>query len=94
MAPSFLEMIHHAWITPGIHPRIQRKIFIQTSAWHPVLKKTAMGGMNIARKYRASSLGDDTREVMFFLGVVCWKSVVLWRGGGLLRHIFSCSDDI
>jgi hypothetical protein len=62
--------------------------------WFALDQRADSAKTYIARKYRASSLGDDTREVMFFLGVVCWKSVVLWRGGGLLRHIFSCSDDI
>jgi len=48
---SYLEMIYHAWMTPGIHPRIHRRMFIQRSAEHPRLRATGTGGMNMARKY-------------------------------------------
>jgi hypothetical protein len=37
-------------ITPGIHPNMVSRMLMRKSAPHPVLKKTARGGRNIARK--------------------------------------------
>jgi hypothetical protein len=37
-------------MTPGIQPRIERRMLIKKSALQPVLKKTARGGRKMARK--------------------------------------------
>jgi hypothetical protein len=37
-------------ITPGIQPKMERRMLIRKSALHPLLKKTARGGRKMARK--------------------------------------------
>jgi hypothetical protein len=38
-------------MTPGIQPKIVKQMLMMKSAPHPVLRKTAMGGMKIAIMY-------------------------------------------
>ena len=38
-------------MTPGIHPKIERRMLMRKSAPQPVLRNTARGGRNMARKY-------------------------------------------
>lgn len=47
---SNLEITHHAWMTPGIHPKIDRRMLMRKFESQPVLKKTAKGGRKRARK--------------------------------------------
>jgi hypothetical protein len=51
----------HLRITPGIHPRIERRMLIRKSALQPRFKKTARGGRKMARKYRQTLVwrGED-----------------------------------
>jgi len=69
MAPSLFEMMYQACKTPGIHPRIQRRMFIQKSAVQPRFKKTDTGGNNIARKYKQTSPLDDTLSAILSLSL-------------------------
>lgn len=42
-------------ITPGSHPKIVSRMLMMKFESQPVLRKTATGGRNIARKYRQTS---------------------------------------
>ncbi|KIM76216.1 hypothetical protein PILCRDRAFT_826579 [Piloderma croceum F 1598] len=61
--------MYHAWIIPGIHPSIQRQILIQKSAVQPRLKNTVKGGRKIARKYRHTSLVEETLSAIWRVDV-------------------------
>jgi len=47
---QYLRMIYNAWMTPGIQPKIVRRILIKRSAWHPRSKKTPRGGRKMAKR--------------------------------------------
>ena len=64
-------------MTPGIHPKIVKQMLMMKFDSQPVLRKTGMGGMKIARKYRRTSEVDDGG-----------RAIVLWglRAGLELRR--------